>query len=246
VSVEFVNRALDHRLRFHIPVLASADRTYAEGQFAVVERGTVMEGGHGEKPLPTFPAHGLVAADGAAILLEHVLEYELLEGPELALTLLRSTGLISRDRHPYRDEPAGPVIAAPTGQGLGTRRVSFAILPMSGGRPSAAILAALERYRNPFLVASGDADADLELGSGHGLAIDGDGVVFSSLRRRDASLELRLVNELGNEVKATLRGPFRAIRSVDLLGRPLADTRSVSGVAEVILGPWEIGTFCLE
>jgi alpha-mannosidase len=246
VSVEFVNRAVDHRFRFHVPMLPSADRTYAEGQFAVVERGTVMEGGHGERPLPTFPAHGLVAADGAAILLEHVLEYELLDGPELALTLLRATGLISRDRHPYRDEPAGPVIPAPTGQGLGTRHVSFALLPMSDGRPSAAVLAALERYRNPFLAATGDADASLGLRSGHGLAIEGDGVVLSSLRRREASLEVRLVNELGKEVRATLRGPFRTVREVDLLGRPLGEARSASGLAEVILGPWEIGTFCLD
>jgi alpha-mannosidase len=245
-SVEFVNRAMDHRLRFHVPVLPSADRTYAESQFAVVERGTVVEGGHGEKPLPTFPAYGLVAADGAAILLEHVLEYELLDGPELALTLLRATGLISRDRHPYRDEPAGPVIAAPTGQGLGTRRISFAILPVAEGRPSAAVLAALERYRHPFLVAVGNADAGLELRSGDGLALDGDGVVLSSLRRREAGLEVRLVNEVGTEVTATLRGPFRAVRKVDLLGRPLGEARSASGLAEVILGPWEIGTFCLE
>jgi alpha-mannosidase len=246
LSVEFVNRSVDHRLRFHVPMLRSADRTYAEGQFAVVERGTVMEGGHGEKPLPTFPAHGLVAADGAAILLEHVFEYELLDGPELALTLLRATGLISRDRHPYRDEPAGPVIPAPTGQGLGSRRLSFALLPTSQGRPSAAVLAALERYRNPFLVARGDADAGLELRSGSGLTIEGDGVVLSSLRRREASLEVRLVNELGNEVKATLRGPFRTVHTVDLLGRPLGEARSAPGLAEVILGPWEIGTYCLE
>jgi mannosylglycerate hydrolase len=246
LSVEFVNRSADHRLRFHVPMLRSADRTYAEGQFAVVERGTVMEGGHGEKPLPTFPAHGLVAADGAAILLEHVLEYELLGGPELAITLLRATGLISRDRHPYRDEPAGPVIPAPTGQGLGSHRVSFALLPSSEGRPSAAVLAALERYRNPFLVARGDADAGLELRSGSGLTIEGDGVVLSSLRRRGADLEVRIVNESGNEVKATLRGPFRTVHAVDLLGRPLGERRPAPGLAEAILGPWEIGTFCLE
>lgn len=158
LSVEFVNRAVDHRLRFHVPLPPGADRTYAEGQFAIVERGTVMEGGHGERPLPTFPAHGLVTAAGAAVLLEHVLEYELTDGPELALTLLRATGLISRDRHPYRDEPAGPVIAAPTGQGLGARRVSFALLPWVGGPPSGTVLAELERYRNPLLVADGRGD----------------------------------------------------------------------------------------
>ena len=37
----------------------------AEGQFAVVERGLTAEGGHGEVPLPTFPAHGFVQRRGA-------------------------------------------------------------------------------------------------------------------------------------------------------------------------------------
>jgi alpha-mannosidase len=246
LSIEFDNRAVDHRLRFHVPLLRSAVRTFAEGQFAVVERGTVMEGGHGERPLPTFPAHGLVSADGAAILLDHVLEYELVDGPELVLTLLRATGLISRDQHPYRDEPAGPVIAAPTGQGRGIRRVSFALLPVAEGRPSAAVLATLERYRNPFLVAGGEADSGLALHSRQGLAVEGDGVVLSSLRRRGTSLEIRLVNELGREVAATVRGPFRTVQAVDLLGRVLEEARPAAGRAEVMLGPWEIATFSLD
>jgi alpha-mannosidase len=245
LAVEFDNEAIDHRLRFHVPMRRSADRTFAEGQFAIVERGTVMEGGHGERPLPTFPAHGLVSADGAALLLEHVLEYELADGPELALTLLRATGLISRDRHPYRDEPAGPVIAAPTGQGRGDRRIAFALLPAPEGRPTEATLAALERYRNPFLLAVGEADAGLALGSAEGLAVEGDGVVLSSLRRRGASLEVRLVNELDCEVAATIHGPFQTVRAGDLLGRPLADAHPVAGRAEVVLGPWEITTLCL-
>ncbi|MGH2512559.1 MAG: alpha-mannosidase, partial [Candidatus Limnocylindrales bacterium] len=256
ISIEFVNASLDHRLRFHLPLAVGTDRTFAEGQYAIVERGTITEGGHGERPLATFPAHGLVAADGAAILLDHVLEYELLErsapaglaepGPELALTLLRATGLISRDRHPYRDEPAGPVIAAPTGQGLGLRRITFAILPITRGRPDAAVLAALEAYRSPFLVAVGRGDPALALGSAAGLALDGEGVVLTSLRRRAGRLEVRLVNETDTAATATLRGPFESIRDVDLLGRPLGAARPAVGVAELTLGPWEIGTFSLE
>ncbi|MGH2464735.1 MAG: alpha-mannosidase, partial [Candidatus Limnocylindrales bacterium] len=258
LSVEFVNGSLYHRLRFHVPLPAGARRTYAEGQFAIVERGTVVEGGHGEQPLATFPAHGLVAADGAAILLDHVLEYELVDPPgpadgsgmptrpELALTLLRATGLISRDRHPYRDEPAGPVIAAPTGQGLGPHRVSFAVLLTSEARPSAAVLAALEAYRNPFLVAVGSGDRSMPLGSAAGLSIEGPGIVLTSLRRRAGRLEVRMVNETNAPARTTLRGPFAAVQRVDLRGRPLQPVRSATGVANLRLGPWEIGTFSLH
>ncbi len=87
---------------------STRSHSYAEGQYAVVERGLVAEGGHGEMPLPTFPASSFVSAGGVALLLEHVSEYELLEGRELALTVLRSTGWISRNTNPYREEPAGP------------------------------------------------------------------------------------------------------------------------------------------
>jgi hypothetical protein len=51
---------------------------------------------------------------------------------------------------------------------------------------------------------------------------------------------------MGEAVRATLRGSFRVVRRVDLLGRPLDGASSASGLPDVILGPWEIGTFCLE
>ena len=105
----------------------------AEGQFAVVERGLTIEGGHGEVPLPTFPAHGFVSVEGVSVLLEQVTEYEVVEGRELALTLLRSFGLISRNANPYREDPAGPEIPVPAAQLLGERASSFAILPHRGG-----------------------------------------------------------------------------------------------------------------
>ena len=244
-TVVFDNRSVDHRLRFHVPLPASADRSFAEGQFAVVERGTVTEGGHGERPLPTFPAHGLISADGVAILLGHVLEYELVDGPELALTMLRATGFISRDPHPYRDEPAGPAIAAPTGQGRGDRSVSFALMPTPAGRPSAAVLAALERYRNPFLVATGAGDSGLAPRSATGLEIDGDGVVLSSLRRRGPATEARLVNEQATSTRVTLRGSFTSVVEVDLLGRPTGAAQPAAGSTEFELGPWEIRTLSL-
>jgi alpha-mannosidase len=244
--VSFENRARDHRLRFHIPLPEGADRSYAEGQFAVVERGLAMEGGHGEHPLPTFPAHGLVAAGGATVLLEHVLEYEIVAGPELALTLHRATGLISRDRHPWRDEPAGPVIAAPSGQGLGARALAFALLPRLAAVPDPDVLTALERYRQPLLAAPGQGATDLAPRSERGLSVSGPGVVLTSLRRRGDALELRLVNETAAQGTARIEGPFRSLARTDLLGRPIGQAAFAEAGAEVALGPWEIVTLQLH
>ena len=129
IELDWTNRAIDHRLRFHVPLAVAATASHAEGQFAVVDRPLAMEGGHGERPLPTFPAHGWVAAGGAAILTDHVMEYELVDGTgrdaapdgahELALTVLRATGTISRTLHPWRAEPAGPVVPTPAAERLG-------------------------------------------------------------------------------------------------------------------------------
>ncbi|HEU4941690.1 MAG TPA: glycoside hydrolase family 38 C-terminal domain-containing protein, partial [Gaiellaceae bacterium] len=116
VRVSFDNPCDDHRLRFHVPLREAAQSSAAEGQFAVVERGLEAEAGFGEVALPTFPAYGFVDAGGVAVLLDHAMEYELVDGRELALTLLRSTGLISRSAHRYRESPAGPEIAIPAAQ----------------------------------------------------------------------------------------------------------------------------------
>ncbi len=113
IRIDFDNPCDNQRVRVHVPLREAADRSFAEGQFAVVERGLEVEGGHGEVPVPTYPAHGFVVAGGIALLLDHVSEYELV-CDELALTVLRSTGLISRADNPWREENAGPEVVVLT------------------------------------------------------------------------------------------------------------------------------------
>ena len=55
-------------------------------------------------------------------------------GRELAITLLRAVGSISRNLNPLRDEPAASEIAVPGAQALGeTVTGRFAILPSRAG-----------------------------------------------------------------------------------------------------------------
>jgi mannosylglycerate hydrolase len=185
IRIDFDNPCEDQRVRVHVPLLEPADRSFAEGQFAVVERGLEVEGGYGEVAVPTQPASSFVSAGGVALLLDHVTEYEVV-GEELALTVLRSTGYISRNQNPWREDPAGPELPIPAAQLRGPHSFSFAWYPSTQ-----AIHEQAERYRHPFLTVRGKSDAP-DLCSHAGPALEGDpSVVLTALRRDHA----RLVNE---------------------------------------------------
>jgi alpha-mannosidase len=165
-----------------------------------------------------------VDAGGIAVLLDHVMEYELVDGGrELALTLLRSIGLISRSVHPYRDDPAGPEVAILAAQCRGPWSVRFALFPHSGAWHEAGVLAQLERYRHPFLTVRGTGEGGLREEAGPELR--GAGVVLSSLRTRNGTLEARVACEHVAPVGAAFGeepldlGPGE-IRTVELSGRP--------------------------
>jgi mannosylglycerate hydrolase len=246
------NPCRDHRVRLHVPLAGPADRSFAEGQFAVVERGTAAEGGHGEVPLPTFPASGFVDAGGVAVLLDHVTEYELLaDPPELALTLLRSVGQISRNHHRYREEPAGPETPTPGAQCLGTRVADLALFPHPGAWHEDGVLTAMECFRHGLLAAPGGgppAPGPVPVGGleGGGLEVDGEGVVLSALRRRGDWLELRLACQHPSPTTATVGGRLLAAREADLLGRPGPDLPVAGGAVRLELRAWEIRTIQLR
>jgi alpha-mannosidase len=237
------NASRDHRVRLHVPLARATETSHAEGQFAVVERGRTAEGGCGEYPVPTFPAHGFVDAGGAGVLLTQACEYELLDG-ELAVTLLRSTGQISRNVHPYREEPAGPQIPTPLAQMVGTTTVDLAVQPHAGDWQAADLLTSAEYYRHPLHAALGHGTTGAKLESHEGLTVTG--AILTSLRRKDGALELRIVAQSPEPTQAVVSGPFKRASRVDLLGRPGDEVPVADGVAEVPLRAWEIATLRLE
>ena len=246
IRLEFENRSRDHRLRFHVPLARRADRSAAEAQFAVVERGMEGDGGYGEVPIPTYPAGSFVDAGGAAVLLDHMTEYELLDGAELALTVLRANGFLSRNIHPYRDGPAGPQKPTPDAQCLGPWRFTFAIYPHAGDWREADVARQAEVYRQPFLTAPGTSAETSQLREASGLSVEGEGIVLSSLYRRDDWLELRLVNQHPESRSARVGDGLRQAREADLLGRPGQSLPVEGGALRLELGPAEIRTVQLR
>ena len=166
---------------------------------------------------------------------------------ELALTVLRATGTISRTLHPWREEPAGPVIATPAAERLGHVHIAFAILPYTGDWAAAEIDDAAEAYRVPFVVAEGSGTPEIALGIGEGLQVVGEGVLLTSLRQRDDRLEARILDLRPDRTVATISGAFAAAREAGLLGRPGADLAlHDAGRLDLELGPWALRTVQLD
>ena len=255
LRIDFDNRCGDHRVRLHMPLPSPAASSYAEGQFAVVERGLTAEGGGGEVPLPTFPASGFVAAGGdqggLAVLLTQPTEYELTDsGRELAITVLRSIGMLSRNRHALRDEPAGPQLPTPLAQCRGARSVELAVQPFRGTWHSAGVLEAAEAYRHEVLAFPGAAEVSAALPAPvTGLTVGGQGVVLTSIRDRSGRTELRLIAQTPIETTAVIRAGrgVRGASRCDLLGRP-GEPLSVdgNGLVRLPLRGWEIATVQLD
>lgn len=240
------NPCRDHRLRFVAVLPRPARHSNAEGQFAVVERGLTMEGGHGEVGQAAFPAYGFVDAGGLAVLLPQVTEYQMDEdGRAIGLTILRATGYLSRNGNPYRRDPAGGQFEVPGAQCRGPWSLAFALYPHAGSWVEADVVGQAERYRHPFLMARGTGPAGCPLGVGEGLTVDGNGVALTALRRDGDWMELRLACETPEGSLALIRGRILKAYEADLLGNAGSELAVEDGTVRLQLAPWEFTTLRL-
>ena len=188
LSGEIDNRSPNHRLRIHVRLAEPAAGSLSGSPFELVERGLVSEGGELEAPSPTWPARHVVLAGGIAAFHEGVFEYEVTEG-DLAITLLRCVGTISRQRLTTRPFAAGPDVATPDAQMLGTTRFELAL---QAGATGFGLMADWERFSLPLREVPTTGKGTLP-SSGSLLAVQGD-AVLSNVRRKDGVLQVRLWN----------------------------------------------------
>jgi mannosylglycerate hydrolase len=216
VTTSFVNPSGDHRLRVHLPLPEPAHHSHAESAFAVVSRGLTAEGRPDEYGLPTAPANRFVSAGRLTVVHEGVCEYELVDieadaAHTLALTVLRSTGMLSRLGMAYRPFPAGPLTPV---EGL----------QMRGKQVELRYALALD-CDDPYRLAD-DVLLPLEpvatLGGGtrpaSGTALTVDGAEVSALHRVAGVLEVRVFNPAPQSTVVSF--PGRSGWLVDLRGYP--------------------------
>jgi len=217
VTTTFVNPSGDHRVRVHLPLPEPARHSHAESAFTVVTRGLTAEGRADEFGLPTAPAQRFVTAGRLTVAHEGVCEYELVDidadgARTVALTVLRSTGMLSRLGMAYRPFPAGPLTPV---EGL----------QMRGRRVSLRYALALD-CDDPYRLAD-DVLLPLEtvssLGGGSrpptGCELAVHGAEVSALHRVGEVLEARVFNPTAQP--AVVSFPGRTGWLVDLRGYPL-------------------------
>jgi alpha-mannosidase len=263
VEVETVveNRARDHRLRALFAAGVATDTVASDGHF-LVNRRPVDIPPHPDwlqPPADTHPQRefSLVqdARGGLAVLARGLPEIAPARDAEgragFALTLLRAVGWLSRDDLPTRRmRNAGPTLATPDAQCLGTQRFRYALLPYAGDFLAAGVKTWSERWRTPPLVVQGVDDGHVAGGAGL-FALRGDGVHVSAVKKHEArdTLVVRLCNLADARHEAALRfgpavaGAWRA----GLLEERLCDLMMAGGHDVVVeLGPHEIATLEVE
>ena len=150
------NRARDHRLRVAFPSPDAGEHVRAEGHFAVIERPAVTGASRPDWPEdPPFTQHtaGFVAAGSVAVFGCGLREYEAVPRPggglDIALTLLRCVGWLSRSDLSTRRGHAGPELATPEAQCPGTHTFEYA-LSLRGAAPDLELVRASADYRFGF------------------------------------------------------------------------------------------------
>jgi alpha-mannosidase len=215
LSVAIDNRRPDHRLRLHVRLPEPATTAVAGSPFELVTRGPVSEGGELELPSPTWPARGVVLAGRIAVLAEGVFEYELVGERELAVTLLRCVGTISRADLATRRNPAGPDVATPGAQMIGETTLELAVLP--DARPT-DLPPAWERFALPLRSAHATGGGTLPAA---GSLLEVRGAELSGVRRREGELVATIWNATGERLQAQVGRQSVELRPAAIATVPL-------------------------
>jgi mannosylglycerate hydrolase len=159
ITTEVDNRARDHRLRVHFPLAFAVTAADYDGPFQVVRRAVALppyDETWVEQPRPEVPQRAFTdVSDGETGLMvanrglpEVAVLQDFTSSPtgdggggaggargrsEIALTLLRCVGWLSRGDLPNRRGHAGPALPSPGAQEIGQHRFAYALIPHHGG-----------------------------------------------------------------------------------------------------------------
>lgn len=216
VRVRGHNRARDHRLRIVLRTGIANPRQVADAAFGPVQRHAVPPA-HGdtvaERPPATAPLHRhlTLAGGGAgvAVLSDGLAEYEASAAGEVAVTLIRAVGALSRANLPERPGHAGWPRATPAAQSLGrfTAHLGLLFLDSWTDESPALVEEAADDFLLP-LVGTTRRSAIDPPGEFGGAELMGVGLAFGAMKPASDDewrLVLRCVNVLDRAVAGCWR-----------------------------------------
>ena len=238
-DVRIENGARDHRLRIAFPAgLREPSEAVSDTAFGVIARPTRRDAPaqiRTEVPVTSAPMQSFVACaavGGAAVYVQGLTEYEVLmeEPAQIAVTLLRCVGDLSRDDLATRPHGhAGPGLAAPGAQCIGSHAFSLAFEPLEKALAPVELYAGASAFLAPARMAIADVPEGQTGGiaKGQRLAPRADmlsitasegGVVLSALKKTDAreSLTVRLFNPSVSGASGELRIPGGILQANEL------------------------------
>jgi alpha-mannosidase len=216
VAVRFFNMAHDHRLRVLFTGPSHVAESVADGHFATVRRPIDVETTpqhDGQEPTTHHMRHWVALHDGEkglAVLNSRLTEYEIVKGPggarQIAVTLLRSVGWLSRKDLLTRPNFAGPMIETPEAQGIGFYETEFALLPVSGKTPERQIIPEAEFFAVPVMMRWADCHEGSLPADHSWLTVGPDHLVGSAWKpaEQGPGSVLRFANTTDKAAKATI------------------------------------------
>lgn len=215
LSVRVENVAHDHRLRMLFPTGSPVAEFLAATTFDVTSRSTApRDDSKWIHPAPrTFPSPGWVSVNGLTVVAQGLYESEVTAEGTIAITLCRSVGFLSRPDLTTRPGPAGPSLATPGAQCLGT---TTAYLSLSRGITSTAarseewgLLVARDAELGLRSVAAGEQailKPDISL-----LSLEPATVVLSAVKPAEEGdgIVVRMFNPTNEAVAAVLTAGFQ-------------------------------------
>jgi alpha-mannosidase len=248
LHLDGINGATNHRLRLRLRTGIANPAVHADAAFGPVRREPVVvsdEERRIEAPPPTAPLHRYVslfdATRGATVYSDGLAEYDADAAGDVAVTLVRSVGDLSRNDLPERPGHAGWPVATPEAQMLGPFGAEVALF-LHGPRSSETV-DRIERTADDVLlplVGSTLRSAIADYPRTAGLELNGRGLAFSAAKESEDGdwLVLRCVNLTDDRVNGTWQLPFEP-REANLarldetpLGAAELSGRSVSFVAQ--------------
>lgn len=267
VRTHFTNTARDHRLRALFPLGRAVKVSSAEGHFHVVERPVGLpegERGSGEPAVHEHPQQTFVSVSdgtrGLTVANRGLPEFSVSERGEVALTLLRAVGWLSREDFLSRVGGAGPTAATPEAQMLGPVVAEYSLIPHAGTWAEARSYRAAHDFNAPLSAVPAISQVvplrnrHLPLTNelppaGQFVALEGD-LLLSALKKAERSehLILRFVNLSARPAEARLHFHLPMLRAFranlrEELGEEL---RLEEGTLRLEAGPWEVLTLALE